>query len=78
VAGDRAPYTAVTVLMSLVLHAGANAVSYDELRAVVTPEGTDTHLPVAHHEIVELVRYTLGFYGHEIAQEGYRSGAYHL
>jgi hypothetical protein len=54
--------------MSLTLHAGA-LVSYDELRAVPVPAATDTHLPVPHHEIVELVRYTLGFYGHEIAEE---------
>jgi hypothetical protein len=27
------------------------------------------HVPVPHHEIVKLVRYTLGFYGHEIAEE---------
>ena len=25
----------------------------------------------AHHEIVELVRYTLGFYGHEITEEAH-------
>lgn len=55
--------------MSLILHAGANAVSYDELRAVRTPEGTETHIPVPHHEIVELMRYTLGFHGHEIVEE---------
>src|SRR5262245_52703630 len=55
--------------MSLMLHAGANAVTYDELRSVHTPEGTDTHIPVAHHEIVELMRYTLGFHGHEIVEE---------
>jgi hypothetical protein len=55
--------------MSLMIHAGATAVNYDELRAIATPEGTDTHIPVAHHEIVELIRYTLGFYGHEIAEE---------
>lgn len=55
--------------MSLIIHAGASAVSYDDLRAVATPQGTDTHVPVAHHEIVELVRYTLGFYGHEIMTE---------
>src|SRR5215470_11640933 len=55
--------------MSLIVHAGANAVSYDELRAVSTPEGTETHIPVPHHEIVELMRYTLGFFGHEIAEE---------
>ncbi len=55
--------------MSLVIHAGAAPVSYDDLRAVITPDGTDTHVPVAHHEIVELMRYTLGFYGHEIVEE---------
>ena len=32
--------------MSLIIHAGANAISYDELGAVSTPEGTDTHIPV--------------------------------
>jgi hypothetical protein len=57
--------------MSLMLHSGANAVSYDDLRAVPLPAPTDTHNPVAHHEIVELVRYTLGFYGHEIAEESH-------
>jgi len=55
--------------MSLMLHAGANAVSYDDLRAIQTPAGTDTHVPVPHHEIVELMRYTLGFYKHEIVEE---------
>jgi len=53
------------------LHAGANAVSYDDLRAVVTPLGTDTHVPIAHHELVRLVRYTLGFFGHEITEEAH-------
>src|SRR5205085_8861631 len=55
--------------MTLILHAGAENVMYDELRAVKTPDGTDTHIPVPHHEIVELMRYTLGFHGHEIAEE---------
>jgi hypothetical protein len=55
--------------MSLIIHAGANAISYDDLRAVQTPKGTETHIPVPHHEIVELMRYTLGFFGHEIAEE---------
>lgn len=55
--------------MSLIIHHGAAPVTYDDLRTVATPEGTETHVPVAHHEIVELVRYTLGFYGHEIAEE---------
>jgi hypothetical protein len=36
---------------------------------VAVPAPTDTHVPVAHHEILELMRYTLGFYQHEIAEE---------
>lgn len=55
--------------MTLCLHSGANPVSYDDLRAVVVPPATDSHVPVPHHEIVELLRFTLGFYGHEIVEE---------
>jgi hypothetical protein len=55
--------------MSLILHAGAALVSYDDLRSVETPTGTNTHVPVPHYEIVQLIRYTLGFYGHEITEE---------
>jgi hypothetical protein len=55
--------------VSLVLHAGASPVTYDELRLVPTPPPTETHFPIPHHEIVELARYTLGFYQHEIVEE---------
>ncbi|MVA95647.1 DUF932 domain-containing protein [Nitratireductor sp. CAU 1489] len=55
--------------MTLILHAGATEVAYDELLAVATPPRTLSHVPVAHHEIVELMRYSLGFYGHEIVEE---------
>ncbi|MGY3406123.1 hypothetical protein ACVWZV_002236 [Bradyrhizobium sp. GM5.1] len=55
--------------MTLMLHAGAKPATYDDLRGIHTPDGTSTHLPVPHHELVELVRFTLGFYQHEIAEE---------
>lgn len=55
--------------MTLMLHAGATEVAFDDLRAVATPPRTASHVPVAHHEIVELMRYSLGFYGHEITEE---------
>jgi hypothetical protein len=55
--------------MTLMLHAGANPVSYDALRAVNTPAATESHVPIPHHEIVELMRFTLGFHQHEIAEE---------
>jgi hypothetical protein len=48
--------------MTLMRHSGANAEAYDDLRAVTTPAPTDTHVPVPHHEIVELMRFTLGFH----------------
>jgi hypothetical protein len=57
--------------MTLLLHSGANPVPYDELRSIPTPEATETHVPVPHHEIVELMRYTLGFYEHEIVEEAH-------
>jgi hypothetical protein len=57
--------------LTLILHSGASSVTYDELRerVIQMPEPTATHIPVPHHEIVELMRYTLGFYGHEIVEE---------
>ena len=55
--------------MTLMLHSGAAEVAFDGLRVVTTPPRTASHVPVAHHEIVELMRYSLGFYGHEIVEE---------
>ena len=55
--------------MPLILHAGAEAVSFDALRAVPTPAATETHHPVAHYEIVDLMRFTLAYYGHEVVEE---------
>jgi Domain of unknown function (DUF932) len=57
--------------MTLMLHSGATPVSYEQLRTIALPAATDTHIPVPHHEIVELVRYTLGFFGHEITEEAH-------
>ena len=55
--------------MTLILHAGAREVTFAELSAVPTPEPTATHLPVPHHQLVELARYALGFYKHEIVDK---------
>jgi hypothetical protein len=32
---------------------------------------TDTHVPIAHSAVVDMVKYSLGFYGHEIVEENY-------
>ncbi|MBK3666188.1 DUF932 domain-containing protein [Bradyrhizobium diazoefficiens] len=55
--------------MTLNLHSGGELVTYDQLRAVPVPAATDTHLPLPHHELVEMVRFTLNYHGHEIIEE---------
>ena len=57
--------------MTLLLHAGAEPVDYDALRQLPVPAPTDTHVPIAHSAVVDMVKYSLGFYGHEIAAEDY-------
>jgi Domain of unknown function (DUF932) len=55
--------------MTLMIHAGAKVVSFDDLMHAATPEATRTHMPVPHHEIVALVRDALSYYEHEIVEE---------
>lgn len=55
--------------MTLMLHAGAQAIDYDGLLALTTPEPTATHMPIPHHRLVNLVRHSLGFYGHEVVDQ---------
>lgn len=57
--------------MSLMLHAGAEVIDYDRLRQLPTPKATKTHVPIAHSAVVDMVKYSLGFYGHEIVEEDY-------
>lgn len=57
--------------MSLMLHAGAQTVDYDILRQLPTPEATSTHVPIPHSAVVDMVKYALGFYGHEITEEDF-------
>lgn len=55
--------------MTLMLHVNAKEVGYDDLRALTTPEPTATHIPIPHYRVVDLIRTTLGMYGHEIIGE---------
>lgn len=57
--------------MTLMLHAGAEAVDYAALRALPTPDATVSHVPIPHHSVVDMVKYSLGFFGHEIVTEDY-------
>jgi hypothetical protein len=51
------------------LHVGAQPAEYDELRAPDTPMPTATHVPIPHFRVVDMLRHTLAFYGHEVTEE---------
>jgi hypothetical protein len=53
----------------LMLHQGAKEIDYDGLRQLETPPATDTHVPIPHFRVVDTLRHTLGFYGHEVVEE---------
>lgn len=53
----------------LMLHRGAEPIDFDRLRQVGTPEPTKTHVPIPHHRLVDSVRHSLGYFGHEIVEE---------
>ena len=55
--------------MTLMLHVNAKAVDYDGLRQLDTPPATPSHVPIPHFRVVDLVRTTVGMYGHEIVAE---------
>lgn len=57
--------------MTLMLHAGAEAIDYPALRALAVPEATATHVPIPHHRVVDVVRHMLSFYGHEVTEEAH-------
>ena len=57
--------------MTLMLHAGAEPVDYDALRQLPVPVATDTHVPIPHHSVVDMAKYSLGFFGHEVVQEDF-------
>src|SRR6266550_7431485 len=45
----------------LLAHCGSNKITREELRMVPTPEGTESHHPLAHHLIVDALAETLAF-----------------
>jgi Domain of unknown function (DUF932) len=55
--------------MTLMLHAGANVIDYAALRELETPPATPTHVPVEHYRVVDLLKSTLGMYGHQVTDE---------
>lgn len=57
--------------MTLMLHAGATPTGYADLKRLPIPPATDTHVPIAHTAVIDMVKYSLGFYGHTILDEHY-------
>ncbi len=55
--------------MTLMLHTGGEAIGYADLRHLETPAPTQSHVPIPHHAVVDMVRYALGFFGHELLEE---------
>ena len=55
--------------MALMLHAGATALDYNCLRQLETPDATATHVPIPHFRVVDLLKTTLGMFGHEVTEE---------
>lgn len=53
------------------LHAGASPVEYGALRELPFPEATATHVPIPHFRVVDLIKSTLGMYGHVVEEEHY-------
>lgn len=57
--------------MTLILHAGAEPVNYGDLSKLPIPKSTSTHVPIPHHSVVDMVKYSLGFFGHDVVDEAY-------
>jgi hypothetical protein len=58
-------------MTGLLLHAGAEPINYDGLRALTTPDPTDTHVPIPHFRVVDLIAHSLAYYGHEVVQQDF-------
>src|SRR3989441_791969 len=55
----------------LLAHCGSNKISREELRMVPTPEGTESHHPLAHHLIVDALAETLAFRQISVVRDEY-------
>lgn len=56
-------------MTELCLHCGAEPIDAAMLAQLETPPATNTHHPIAHNDVVQMVKYALGFHGHEIVEE---------
>src|SRR5205809_6065545 len=57
--------------IQLLAHCGSNKITREELRMVPTPEGTESHHPLAHHLIVDALAETLAFRHISVVRDEY-------
>lgn len=60
---------------TLVAHCGARKIAREELRAILVPEGTKTHQPLSHFEIVEVLEEALSFRHLQVVKDEYAVSA---
>src|SRR5262245_25246920 len=60
---------------TLLAHCGADKISREDLALITAPEGTRTHRPVAHIEVVNAVIETLGFRKISVIRDEYAVSA---
>ncbi len=56
---------------TLIVHCGARKVTREELKEIPVPEGTRTHQPLSHHEIVEVLEEALSFRYMNVVRDEY-------
>lgn len=60
---------------TLVAHCGAKKVTREELKEIPVPEGTRTHQPLPHHQIVDVLEEALSFRHVEVVKDEYAVSA---
>ncbi len=60
---------------TLVAHAGARKITRDELAEIPVPEGTRTHQPLSHYQIIEVLEEALSFRYLKVTRDEYAVSA---
>lgn len=57
--------------LNLVLHAGGRVATREQILNTTTPEATDTHVPIPHGRLIELVETTLARAGYSVIAQAH-------
>jgi len=68
------PSAVISPPPGLLAHCGAQYIGRQELRALQTPDGTATHKPIPHADVVEALIETLGFRKLNVVNDRYAIG----